>query len=213
MAGPDSTAVAALNATHIKPAFIAYLDIVGDPLRATTWPANLTFAGTGDPDIDGFTFEAIMADVGDISEVKNREGGSDTVTASLSGLILPDNDLLNIIGDRANWYGRVARLWQAIYDENDVQQGAAWHYYTGRMVNLAIRADPESQVILLSIESYLASLSEASGRTYLDQQYFDPDDLSARATVGSANGFGVNSGPGLGTGETQREGSEGGMAS
>jgi hypothetical protein len=183
MGRPDATALAALDLEYIKPAFFCFLDIVGDPVRATTWPANVTF-----PVVSGQTFSAVDPDFVDISEVKNQEGGSETVTASVSGLLLPDNELLNLIGDPANWRGRVARLWLGLYNEQNVQQGAVWNYYTGRMVSLEIRAAPDSQTIQISIENYLAALGGASNRTYLDQQLYDPDDLSAAAKIMAANG-------------------------
>ncbi len=202
MGRPDSTAVAALDADYLKPAFLAYLDIVGEPVRATTWPADLTFAGTGDPDLDGETFMALQGGIVDVGEVKFQEGGADTLTITLSGLILPDNDLLNIVNDEANWSGRVARLWQAIYNENDVRQGAFWNYYTGRMVGMPIVGDPGEQTIELTIETYLASLSSPSNRTYLDQEEFDPLDTSAEAAIALGNGTGGNGltgGSGYGT--------------
>ncbi len=210
---PDSTAIAAMDARYIKPAFLAYLDIVGDPLRATTWPANLTFAGDyPDPDMAGHTFVALQPDFIDISDVRFQEGGAETVTCKLSGLILPDNDLLNILNDEANWRGRPARLWQAIYNENNVQQGVFWNYYTGRMVGMPITGSPDLQVIELEIETYLASLSGPSNRTYLDQGEFDPGDESAAASIAIANGnssgtlsggdtgSGINGGGGAGSG-------------
>lgn len=189
---PDPTAVGALDAQYLKPAFLVYLDILGDPLRATTWPADLTFSGTGDPDLDGHTFQAMRADVVQVGEAKFQEGGTETLTISLSGLILPDNDLLNLLNDQSNWRGRIARLWQAVYNENDVQQGAYWNYYTGYMVGTPITGDPEQQLIEMSIESYLASLSSPSNRTYLDQQDFDPLDTSAEAAIAIGNGTGGN---------------------
>lgn len=185
---PDSTAVAALSAEHLKPAFFGYLDFVGDPLRATTWPANIMFSGTGDDDLDGYTFEAFKAEFIDVGEVKYQDGGSESVTARLSGLILPDADLLNTINDETNWKGRDGRLWQSVYNAANVQQGLVWNYYTGTMVDVQIEGDPGRQVISVTLETYLASLSEASHRTYLDQADFDPDDHSAEAAIAIANG-------------------------
>src|SRR3546814_8113152 len=106
MARPDASASAALAAAVIKPAFIGFLDIVGDPVRVTTWGASLTFSGTGDPDLDGYTYSAIDPQLVDIGPVKQAEGGSDTVTAALSGLIAVDSDLMTLIGNPANWRGR-----------------------------------------------------------------------------------------------------------
>lgn len=216
---PDSAAVAALDADYIKPAFLCYLDIVGDPLYATTWPANLTFAADyPDEDMAGKTFLALKPELINISEVKYQEGGAETVTATLSGLILPDNNLLNILNNRANWWNRPARLWQAVYDETDVQRGAFWNYYTGRMVGMPISLDPNHQVIELVIESYLSSTTGASNRTLLDQADFDEQDRSAEAAIALANGtggVGLAGGGGYGAGLSDfvNGGGAGGLAS
>lgn len=191
----DATAAAALDLQAIRPAFIAYLDILGDPVRATTGPANVQFAGTGDPDLDGHVFSAIDPTVVDIGDVRNDEaGGSDALTCSLSGLLLPDAELLATIADPANWRGREAKLWFRVRDENGVNQGAIVPYYTGYMVALDILPSPESQTIQLKIENYRALLTRASNRTYLDQKSFDPNDVSAAATISAANG--ADRGPG-----------------
>lgn len=190
----DPTAAAALDTQAIRPAFFAYLDILGDPIRATTAGFNYPFAATGDPDLDGFTFSAVDPKFVNIGDVRNQEGGSDTVTCSLSGLILPDAELLATIANPANWRGRIARLWMQIRDENGTPQGVVAPYYTGYMVALDIKPSPKEQTIELRIENYLALLTRASNRSYLDQANFDPADQSARATISAANG--AKRGPG-----------------
>lgn len=188
MSRPDAAAAAALNASVIRPVFFCYLDVLGDPLRATTAGKSLSFIGTGDADLDGFTYDGIDPTFVDIGPVRNKDGGSDSVTAKLSGLVTLDADLLNTIGNRANWQGRTARLWRMIRDELGNQQGAIQHYYTGWMTSLNVTGTPGNQTIDLTIESYLAAYTQASNRSYLDQQSFDPGDESARATIAIANG-------------------------
>jgi hypothetical protein len=188
MSRPDEAAAAALGASYVRPLFFCYLDIVGDPLRASTASQSLIFSGTGDPDLDGQTFDGIDPTFVDISGVRQKDGGSDTVTAKLSGIVALDAPLLNIVGDKANWQGRTARLWRMIRDENGQQRGAIQHYFTGWMTALTIGGAPENQAIQVSIESYLAAFSAPSNRSYLDQDSFDPGDLSARAAIAIANG-------------------------
>lgn len=188
MSRPDATAAAALDARVIKPIFIGYLDIVGDPVRANTSGADITFSGAGDPDLDGNTFVGISAKFIDVSPIKAASGGSETVTASLSGLPVIDEETLDIIGNSANWQGRPARLWRIIRNAANVQQGGIQHYYTGYMTALDIASEPDNQVIKISIESYLAAFSQASGRSYLDQARYDAGDLSAMAAIAIANG-------------------------
>ena len=184
----DAIASGALSAEIVKPVWLAYLDIFGDPVRANSSGADMTITGTGDVDMDGHQFIGISHSFVDISAVSARQGGSNTVTATLSGIAGLDADTLALIGDKANWQGRPARLWRIIRNAANVQQGAVQHYYTGYMTALTIGAQPDQQSITVSIETYLAAFSQASNRTYLDQERYDPGDLSARASIAIANG-------------------------
>lgn len=189
MSRPDSNAAAAIDGQVIRPVFFCYLDILGDPLRACTAGRSYTLEGTGDVDLDGKPFDGLDPTVVDIGPVRAKDGGSDSVTAKLSGLLTLDDELLNVVGDAANFQGRTARLWRMIRDADGVQRGAIQHYYTGYMTALSIAGDPvQGQTISLTIEGYLAAYSQASGRTYMDQALFDPGDLSAAATIAIANG-------------------------
>lgn len=187
MSLPDSTAAAAMGADVVRPVWFCYMDFVGDPLRANSSGQNITVSGSGQPDLDG-TFVGIDHRFVDISPVKSSPGGSDTVTARLSGLPVLDTDDRNLLGNPANWQGRVVRMWQLIRDENDIQQGGVRHFFTGYMMSLTHVGSPDSLTIEVSIESYLAAFSEASNRTYLDQEDYDPDDFSGRAAIATANG-------------------------
>lgn len=188
MAGPNPTASAALTASVLHPCYVGFLDFDGDPLRVTTAPYSVVFSGTGDADLDGQTYSAISPEMVTVSEVHHQEQGSDTVTATLAGLIGPNTDLLNIIGDRSKWQTRTARLWLMLLDTNFARIGNIWNYYTGTMLRAGIKGSVESQVIEVQIESYLANFAEASNRTYLDQASYDSGDLSAAAAIAIANG-------------------------
>lgn len=185
---PDTEHAAALDASVIKPVWFGWLDFVGDPVRANTSGADIDVDGTGDPDLDGNTFMGITARFIDISSVKLKEGGSDAVTATLSGIQGLDADDLELIADPVNWRGRDARLWRIIRNAANEQQGGFHAYYTGKMVGLTHAGSGREQVIQVTIESYLAVFSAASNRSYLDQARFDPGDLSARAAIAIANG-------------------------
>lgn len=188
MTGPNGTASAALGGARVHPCFVGWLDFDGDPVRVTTAPYAITFSGTGDAELDGFTYDPINAQMVAISDVQHAEGGSDTVTATLSGLMGLDTDLLNIIGDKSKWQGQDSALWLILLDESLTRVGNVWRYYTGTMVSVQIKGGVAGQVIELQIENYLASLSQASGRTYLDQERYDSGDKSAEAAIAIANG-------------------------
>lgn len=189
MSAPDATAAAALAERVRRPVTFCYLDIKGEPVRVTDAPYSFTFQGTGDEDLDGFTFDAVDPRVVSVAAVKAKEGGTDTVTLTLSGLIGVDSDLLNTIGDKSLWQGRDARLWKAMLDPVTFQQiGAIWPFYTGYMSVPKIVGDKTSQTISLDLESYLAFFGQASNRTYLDQVLYDPGDRSAELAIAIANG-------------------------
>lgn len=194
MARPDPNTAAALDRDVIHPVMFAYLDILGDPVRATTAPYSVQPSGTGDPDLDGHVFDAIDPTFVSVSPVKSKEGGTDTVTVQMSGLIGIDSELMTLIGNKANWQGRPARLWLALYDENLIRIGAIWPFHTGYMSVPKIVGSAASQTISIDIESYLAFLTQASNRSYLSQAEYDPADLSAEASIAMANG---GSGAGL----------------
>lgn len=200
MAGPDLAAQEAISRRVIHPVFVVFLDILGEPVRATTAPYSIQFSGTGDTDLDGQVFTAVDATLVDISPINTREGGADTVTATLSGLIGVDSDLLNQIGNKLNWQGRTGRIWQMMYDENLRQVGNIWPIYTGYMNVPRITGSAREQTIVLEIESYLAFLTQASNRSYLSQQEFDSGDRSAEASIAVANGTNLIPSGGAGQG-------------
>lgn len=192
MAGPDAAAIAALRSytTPVNAVYVGFLDILGDPIRVTTAPYSLVVGSgaTGDADLDGHTFSAVDPQFISVGSITMKEGGTETVTCQLSGLIGVDTTLLNQIGNKANWQGRVARLWQMQIDESLAQVGAIWPWFTGYMTVPKIIGDKTHQIIELEIESYLAFIRTASLRSYLSQGDFDSGDLSAQASIAVANG-------------------------
>jgi hypothetical protein len=133
---PSPSTLAALGAPVVRPPFLVYLDIDGDQVRATTWEVGLTFTDTGDTDLDGHSFSAISREFVNISPVKRQTGGSETVTAELSGIVGPDSDLLNLLGDETKWKGRIARLWYLLLNEDGARIGGVVPYYSTHLPTL-----------------------------------------------------------------------------
>lgn len=190
MSLPDATASAALSARVIKPVYFVYLDFLGEPVLANTSGANVTPSGTGVAKLDGNEFIGVDGQFVDLSPVKTAEGGSKSITATLSGIPadLVDADILAILDDPTKWRGRDADVWQIIRDSGNTQQGGYRTWCAGRIVALNHGGDERGLRITVQIEGYLAALSEASNRTYMDQERYDPDDLSAAAAIAIANG-------------------------
>lgn len=188
MSNLSGTLQTAIEQPIVYARWVCYLDVVGDPVRATTGLYDKTFSGTGDPDLDGDTYVPYPSDLISVSEVTHDEAGSNQVSVSMSGLIVNNADFLNTIGNRSNWQGRTARLWWYVVDENENQIGEVYSYYTGYMNDITINGTPESQTITLTIEHYLVTLSVTTGKTYAMQKEYDAGDDSASRAISAANG-------------------------
>lgn len=184
----DATTQAALSAQVLYWRVLCYADFVGDVLRATSSLYPKVISGSGDAELDG-TYDPYDHELISVGAVTHQEEGSDTVTISLSGLIVNNSAFLNLVGNAANWQGRTARLWFFCVDEDESQVGEIIPYYTGYMNDLALAGSPERQTVSLTIENYLASLSGAQGKTYLSQSEYDSGDTSAAASIAAANGL------------------------
>ncbi len=109
----DAATIEALGQEVVYIQWFAWLDIVDDPVRSVTGVQDIAFddGETGDPDLDGKIFAAVPSELVDIGDVQHSETGSATVTASLSGLPLENSELLDVVGQKAKWRKREARLW------------------------------------------------------------------------------------------------------
>ena len=184
----DATTQAALEATVVNWRVLIYADFVGDVLRGTSGLYDKTISGSGDAELDG-TYDSFNHDLINVSTVKHNESGSDTVSISMSGLVVNNADFLAIIGDKSKWQGRIARLWFYCVNENEGQVGSIIPYYTGYMNEVGISGSAQSQTVTLTIENYLTSIAGAQNKTYLIQNIFDAGDLSGEAAISAANGM------------------------
>jgi hypothetical protein len=203
MSRPDPAASAALDG-DVLPIWLVYLDFADEPLRGCTAGQTLSFSGSGDPDLDGHTFDGINSQMIEVSDVSSSESGTDTVTVVISGIASLDADMLAAINSPAIYQGRVARLWRIIRDMSGAQVGGIQPYYTGYMVTGYVGSEPDEQTITIQIEGYISAHSAPSFRTYLDQESFDAGDLSARAAIAIANGVGAD--PSIGAGVSNPSG-------
>lgn len=191
----DSTAQAALESPALAVVYYIYANI-DTGLRFTTFGSETVISGSGDAELDG-TYPAFGGQLLDVGDVSNSDSGSDTLTLRLSGITSIDSDLINDIGDRTKWQGRIFRIWFRCYDESGVTpQGAIVPLYTGYMSTVRIIGEPEMQAIEVGIENWLAAFSQASNRSYLNQKDYDAADTSAQATIAAANGLRRDTGAG-----------------
>jgi hypothetical protein len=196
----DSTAQSQIASGQFAPAFFIWIDIVGDPIRLTTFGQDVTFASTGDADLDGNLFHSFDHRAINVGDISNTDNGSDTMTVTLSGIASIDSALMSEIATTANWRGRTVRVWTQVYDAAGVtKRGAIVPFYTGYASSVKIMPAPDSQTIALEVENYISLFSAASNRSYLNQGYYDAADTSAAATLAAANmGHGVSTDGGTG---------------
>lgn len=187
MSLPDVLFSNALSLPVIKPIWFVYMDFLNDPLRANTSGMDQTVTGSGQADLDG-VYGGVSHQFVEISDIKVQPGGSDTVTAKLSGIPGLDDNMRIYLAQPSNWQGRLVRMWQAIRNADNIQQGGIRHYYTGYMMSLAHEGKGDEITIRITIESYLAAFSAASNRTYQHQGEFDELDFSPKASIAIANG-------------------------
>lgn len=187
MARLDATATAFAEANQIiRPVHFVFMDFLGDPLRANDSGMNIDISGQSDADLNGL-YPGLTGEVAEISSVRAGVGGSDTVTARLSGIKELDADTLNIIGDETKWKGRISQMWRIVWDQNNTSQGSFQHFYTGYMTDCLIAGSGGEQFIEVSVENYLTAYINPSNRTYLSQSEFDAGDLSGTVTPGLPN--------------------------
>jgi len=196
---PDAAAAAALDSNIINPVWFIYLDILPEGLRCNSAGWDITLSGTSQPDLDG-QYEGVDPDFLSVSGIQVKPGGNAPVTIRLSGIRGLDDDDRAILADPANWQGRLIRIWRMIRNAALEQQGAIQHLYTGYMMSVSHIGDPSSVAIEVLCESYLAAFAQASNRTMLDSELFDPGDLSSRAALAIMNGN--NSSPLIGGAHT-----------
>lgn len=190
----DSTALTQVESGQFAPAYFIWFDVLGDPIRITTFGQDVTFASTGDADLDGNLFHSFDHRAISVGDVSNTDNGSDTLTVTLSNIASIDSTLMAEIANTANWRGRTVRLWMQVYDPTgSTAKGAVVPYYTGYASSVKIMPAPDSQTIVLDVENYISLFSSASNRSYLNQSDYDAADVSAAATLAAANmGHGVS---------------------
>lgn len=176
----DATLTATPNS-----AILFFADFVDLPLRGAYAlcpihvPTGLT---DSDSDCAGFTFDVIDSKVLQVGAVSHDDGGNDTLGFTLQA-DPADTALMSAIENPALYAGRRVRVWLAIYNPATVTSGGATvtelrPLYRGYMTQPSQEADASSYTITMEAENYLALLSGAQNRTYVQSTLYDAGDLS-----------------------------------
>lgn len=193
-----SPAASAALGGDVLPIWLIFMDFADEPLRGCTGGFDFSVTGTGDPDLDGKTFECINSRMIDVSDIDSGTGGTDTVQVRISGLAGLDNEALDQLNNPPLYQGRLCRLWRIIRNTDGEMIGGVQAYYTGYLSGAFVQSDPDEQIIHFDVEGYISAYSAPSMRTYLDQELYDAGDLSARAAIAIANSSGAD--PAVGSG-------------
>ena len=166
-------------------AILFFADFVDLPLRGAYAPCPIhvpTGLTDSDSDCAGFTFDVIDSKVLQVGAVSHDDGGNDTLGFTLQA-DPADTALMSAIENPALYAGRRVRVWLAIYNPATVTSGGATvtelrPLYRGYMAQPSQEADASSYVITMEAENYLALLSGAQNRTYVQSTLYDAGDLS-----------------------------------
>lgn len=173
----------------IRPIWLIWMDVEGDPLYAHTGTGTISFeeGETGDPALDGKTFEGLgaFAMMGDIQESEN---GSGPMTITLPGVDPDEPGFKQLIAERRRWQYRRAIVWFSYLNEAmtgliDYPQREK----TGRLDGLRITHDQETCAISVNIVGFSADSSPPLASKYADQPEIDPSDISQQWVADLAN--------------------------
>jgi hypothetical protein len=183
----------ALGAVGITTGIAARLEFQSETLFVWTGASRIQPTGSGETLLDGNTFEPLAEGVViDVGANSFSMSGSDEFTIALA---IP-SDAGNAISASqvypAEYQGRNAIIWRTfLYPQADPLALPIWLFRrirTGAMDKVEVQNDGASNKFILTIESHQASISNATGQTYLDQKKYDPADTSQDFAVSIANG-------------------------
>ena len=179
---------ASLSADNVVAALLIFADFTDFALRVAYAPMPLTVPGSitdGDADCQGFTFDNMTADVLRLGTISHEDGGTDTLTATMTA-DPSDPALLNAIEDQTKYVGRQFRVWAVLHDN----AGAVVQLrplYRGYMMQPSQQFGGGEFTITMIIENYRAIIGAAPSRSYLAQANYDAGDASANVSLGQTS--------------------------
>lgn len=171
-----ATTALALDKPELPLAAILYLDILGDPLYCWSGIGDLVFAAaqTGDPSLDGLTFNGTGTLI-EISSVSEGVGGSDALEIALPGVDLAQPMLRQLITNRNRWQFRRAVVWLMALDPVTYAiAGNPFRIKTGRMDQMPYTENAKGGVVKCKIEG-----QQSYGDTPLASRYSEQIDINS----------------------------------
>lgn len=169
-----------LEASNVRPVIIGFLDFKGAPKRGWTGPGLFVPSGTGDPDLDGHTFEPTAGAV-EISDVTENQGLGGPVTITFLAGEMDDEDIVKeIISDQRAFMARKARIWLGFLtaDESGVEPDIQAKF-TGVMVGAKSTRKPGKGAVLeVRCDADLQGAQGPPVRIVTHQEAFSGDTFS-----------------------------------
>lgn len=183
-----------LAAAVVRPVTVGWLNFASDPIYGWTGHGALAPTGTGDADLDGFTFLEIEGAV-ELSEVQHDRGMGGPITITFAaGEMASEPAVLQLVADRRAFLGRRAKLWRMFLaaDESAVLP-EFYVLYNGVMVSAeTVRQPGQPALLRITCDQDLQKAQTPPVR-WIDHQQWYPTDtassfINSLARGGSATG-------------------------
>lgn len=184
----------ALAASGIQTAMAMRLEFLNETLFIWTGSHSIQVSNTGDPLLDGHTFDPLVAGaVVQIGDNAYSYSGSEAFTVSLG---IPSDLHPEIAAAQVyptEYLARPAYLWRTLIVSDPTTTAPAQMQFrrirSGSMDKISVARSRDNSTFSLTIESFASFVGNASNSTYQDQKTkFDPTDISQDYSTQIANG-------------------------
>lgn len=172
----------ALDARVVRPVLIGRLDIQTDPVAAWNGPGVFAPSGTGDTELDGYTFDGIEGFI-DLSSIKEDQGIGGPVTITAAAHDLDEVLLKQVVRDKRAWRGQAAFLWLGLLDDDTNVISNPTRIKTGVMTAMEIRRGPDTAAIIVTIDQDFGNASGAPFRILDHPRIWSSDTFSTFMTA------------------------------
>lgn len=184
----------ALAAHHIQTGMAMRLEFLNETLFIWTGSHRITVANTGDPLLDGNTFDPLVAGaVVQFGDNSYSYSGSDafSVTLALPNDINPEIAAAQVYP--GEYQARPAYLWRTLMVGAATAITPAQLQFrklrSGSMDKVSVSRSRDASTFTLTIESFASFVGSASNSSYQDQKTkFDAQDISQDYSTQIANG-------------------------
>lgn len=163
-----------LAAAEVRPVTVGFLDIHTDPVRGWTGPGTFAPTGTGDTDLDGFTFSSVEGAVEISDFIDNQDIGGEVTVSYAAGEMADEEVFQQLIVDRRAWFGRRAKFWRFFLAADEGSVGSEFYtLFNGVMVGAGIsRQAGGPSVISIRCDQDIQKARPVPPARWIDHQRF-----------------------------------------